>query len=361
MDKMNEKRLANVIAEMKKQGLSQILVTDDNALLWLIGRKILPFERCGALLIKDNGEVHAFMNNLFCFEPMEGMTMHYFADGDDPYKMIADELAPGEVGFDNNWASKHTISVLNKRSDIIPALGSAPVDVCKSHKDEAEKDALRHAANINDMAVEFGIKHIDPEVDELTLSNMIEKFFEDHGAVQDIQNQLVCYGKNGASPHHYATAGEMLKDGDAVLFDLWAPLDNYWCDMTRTVFYKSCSDEHRKLYEIVKNAQQTAIDFVRPGVKMSDVDAAARKVITDAGYGEFFLTRTGHGVGMTVHEPPEASPSNDMIAEPGMCFSIEPGIYLKNDIGIRIEDLVIVTEDGCEVLTKYPKDLQIVQ
>lgn len=167
--------------------------------------------------------------------------------------------------------------------------------------------------------------------------------------------------KNAAEPHHGAVAGEMLHEGDAVLFDLWAPINNYWCDMTRTVFYKSVSEEHRKVYEIVKQAQQAAIDFVKPGVKMSDIDAVARKVISDAGYGEYFLTRTGHGVGMTVHEPPEASPSCDLVAEVGMCFSIEPGIYLKDNVGVRIEDLVIVTEDGCEVLTKYPKDLQVVE
>ena len=210
------------------------------------------------------------------------------------------------------------------------------------------------------MAVEFAISHIDPSLDEKQLSDMIEEFFEEHGAARDIQLQYVCYGKNAAEPHHGAVAGEMLKEGDAVLFDLWAPVDNYWCDMTRTVFYKSVSDEHRKVYEIVKEAQQAAIDFVKPGVKMCDIDAVARKVITDAGYGDKFLTRTGHGVGMTVHEPPEASASCDLIAQPGMCFSIEPGIYLKDDVGVRIEDLVIVTEDGCEVLTKYPKELQIV-
>ena len=357
---MNKERFTRVVEEMKRQGLTQILIADDPAIFWLTGRIVNPMERCGAILLKDDGEVHAFMNNLFCFEPIDGMTMHYYADGENPYKLIADELAPGKIGFDKNWASKHTISVLKERDDLIPVLGSDPIDICKSHKDEAEKEALRHAASINDMAVEFGIKHIDPSLDELTLSNMIEEFFEEHGAVQDMQLQYVCYGKNAAEPHHGAVAGEMLKEGDAVLFDLWAPINNYWCDMTRTVFYKSCSEEHRKVYEIVKAAQQAAIDFVKPGVKMSDIDAVARKVISDAGYGEYFLTRTGHGVGMTVHEPPEASPSCDLIAEPGMCFSIEPGIYLKDDVGVRIEDLVIVTEDGCEVLTRYPKNLQIV-
>ena len=343
---MNKQRFERVVENMKKLELSQILVADDPSIFYLTGRIVNPMERCGAILIKDNGEVHAFMNNLFCFEPMDGMTMHYYADGENPYALIAAELKPGKVGFDKNWTAKHTISILQERDDLIPVLGSDCVDICKAHKDEEERELLR--GEFTYMAVEFGINHIDPSLDEKQLSDMIEEFFEEHGAERDIQLQYVCYGKNAAEPHHGAVAGETLKEGDAVIFDLWAPINNYWCDMTRTVFYKSVSDEHRKVYEI------------KPGVKMCDIDAVARKVISDAGYGDKFLTRTGHGVGMTVHEPPEASASCDLIAEPGMCFSIEPGIYLKDDVGVRIEDLVIVTEDGCEVLTKYPKDLQIV-
>ncbi len=192
---INKERLNRVLNEMKKSGLKQILVSDDPSIFWLTGRIVNPMERCGAILIKDDGDIHAFMNNLFCFTPLDGVTMHYYADGENPYKLIADELIPGPVGFDKNWASKHTIYVLKERNDIIPEFGSEPIDICKSHKDESEREALRHAAKINDMAVEFGIKHISPELDELALSNMIEEFFEEHGAVQDIQLQYVCYGK----------------------------------------------------------------------------------------------------------------------------------------------------------------------
>ena len=171
--------------------------------------------------------------------------------------------------------------------------------------------------------------------------------------------QCVSYGATAADPHHFPDDTK-LKDGDAVLLDLFSRKNYYWCDMTRTVFYKSVSAHHREVYEVVKTAQQAAIDFVKPGVVMKDIDAVARKVITDAGYGEYFITRTGHGVGMDLHELPFAAPDSEIIAEPGMCFSIEPGIYIPEDIGVRIEDLVLVTEDGCEVLTHYPKELQII-
>lgn len=356
---INKDRFNAVLGRMKQYGLKQILVTDDYSMLYLIGRMIHPLERAGALLIKDSGEVHAYMNNLFCFEPDPDMVMHYYADGENVYGMIADELEPGDVGFDKEWPAKHVIRVLMERDDINPVLGSDPVDMARAVKDEQEKEALRHAGKINDMTMEYALSQVGPDVTEAEMSDMIEKYFEANGGVQDIQFQLACYGANAAEPHHISD-GTKVNEGDAVLLDIWCPINNYWCDMTRTVFYKCVSDEHREIYEIVKRAQQAAIDFVRPGVKMSDVDAVARGVITDAGYGEYFLTRTGHGVGLTVHEPPFAASDSEVIAEPGMCFSIEPGIYLKDDVGVRIEDLVIVTDDGCEVLTKYPKDLQVV-
>lgn len=357
---LNEARFQAVVANMKTCGFHQILVADDNAMLYLLGQKIHPFERAGALLIKDTGEIHAYMNHIFCFEPDEKMQMHYYSDGEDIYQMIADELDPGEVGFDKEWQAKHVIGILMKREDIRPVLGSEPIDLARSTKDGTERDHLRYAAQINDQAVAYGIGHVDAEITEKELADQIEKFFESKGAVQDMQYQLVCFGENAAEPHHMPDDTKV-KEGDAVLFDLWAPVNDYWCDMTRTVFYKNVSEKHRELYEIVKKAQQTGIDFVKPGVRMSDVDKVVRQVIEDAGYGKYFITRTGHGVGITVHEPPFAAADCDLIAQEGMVFSIEPGIYLAGEIGIRIEDLVLVTSDGCEVLTKYPKDLQIIK
>ncbi len=357
---INYGRLNKILENMKKLDLPQILVCDDSALFYLIGKKIQPMERAGAILIKQSGEIHAFMNNLFCFDPEEGMTMHYYADGENVYKMIADELDPGKVGFDDKWMSKHTVGVLSERSDIIPVSGSTPVDLAKMIKDEKEIELLRNAGRVNDMAVEFGIKSIKEGRSELEIANMIEALFEENGGVQDEQLQMVCFGGGAANPHHWPDKETTVKEGDCCLFDLWCPINGYWCDMTRTVFWKKVSDKHREVYEIVKAAQQAALDFIKPGVKMSEIDAVARKVITDAGYGEYFTHRLGHGVGMTVHEPPEASASCDIVTQPGMCFSVEPGIYLPGEVGVRIEDLVIVTEDGCETLTHYPKDLQVV-
>ena len=133
----------------------------------------------------------------------------------------------------------------------------------------------------------------------------------------------------------------------------------YCSDMTRTVFFGSADDEQKKVYDIVRRANEAGRAVVRPGVPMCEFDRAARKVIEDAGYGKYFIHRTGHGIGLEVHEHPDNSATSQIIAKPGMCFSVEPGIYLPGKFGVRIEDLVVVTEDGVETLNAMDHDLRI--
>ena len=130
--------------------------------------------------------------------------------------------------------------------------------------------------------------------------------------------------------------------------------------MTRTIFFRDAGDEQKKVYELVKKANLTAISKVRPGVPLCEIDRAARRVIEEGGYGPNFTHRLGHGVGLDCHEMPDVSSVSPAVAKPGMVFSIEPGIYLPGKFGVRIEDLVLVTEEGCEVLNAAPKDLRVV-
>ena len=356
---MKKNRIDKIVQAMRDCHLDQIIVSDPESIYYLLERKVFPLERVGILLIKSNGEVHAFMNRILVFEPVSGVILHEHDDGDDVYAEIASYLQPGTVGYDKNWSSGHTISVMKQSKDTTPEIGSVVIDMVRAVKDEEEKQALRDVGALDDRAVAYGISNISEELTEAELADLIEKFFVDNGCEPTPHVQCVSYGATAADPHHFPDSTK-LKEGDAVLFDLFSRKNNYWCDMTRTVFYKSVSEHQKEVYEIVRKAQQAAIDCIKPGIKMKEVDAAAWKVITDAGYGEYFITRTGHGVGMGLHELPFAAPDSEIIAEPGMCFSVEPGIYIPGDIGVRIEDLVIVTEDGCEVLTHYPKELQII-
>ena len=145
-----------------------------------------------------------------------------------------------------------------------------------------------------------------------------------------------------------------------VVLDFGGLKDGYGSDTTRTVHVGEPTDEEHEVYEIVRQAQQAAFEAVRPGVACQEIDRAARKVISDAGYGEYFIHRVGHGIGMTTHEPPYMIEGETRPIEPGMCFSIEPGIYLPGRFGVRIEDIVAVTEDGGRRLNNTHRELRIV-
>ena len=151
----------------------------------------------------------------------------------------------------------------------------------------------------------------------------------------------------------------VIEDGDMVVLDFGGLKDGYGSDTTRSVHVGEPTDEERKVYEIVKAAQQAAFEAVRPGVACQEIDRAARKVITDAGYGEYFIHRVGHGIGLTTHEPPYMVEGEEHLIEPGMCFSIEPGIYLPGKFGVRIEDIVVATSDGGRRLNNTSHELRI--
>ena len=344
---------------MKKQGLTQIIVSDDDALVYLLGKTPGSAERLGVLFIKEDGSLDMFVNSICCFEAPEGVKLHLHQDGEDVLGELVLHADSGQLGIDKNWHAKWLVELIQRRPDIKAVHGSGPVDDARAIKDEEEKELLRKAGELDDKMLSFAVNQLGKGMTEAQLAKTIEDEFVKAGAGPMTEGQLAIYGANCAQPHHDPDS-TLLKEGDAVIFDLFAPLNGYWCDMTRTVFYKTVSEEHRKVYETVKLAQQAAIDAVRPGVKLADIDKVARDIITEAGYGECFITRTGHGCGLTVHEAPECSFTSTDVCQVGMCFSIEPGIYIKDNVGVRIEDLVIVTEEGCEVLTKYPKNLIVV-
>lgn len=154
--------------------------------------------------------------------------------------------------------------------------------------------------------------------------------------------------------------GTMLKEGDSIIVDMGCVYEGYCSDMTRTFFYKKVSDKQKEVYNLVLKAQLAAQAAIKPGVRLADIDRIARDIITEGGYGPQFNHRLGHFIGRLCHEAGEVNATSDIIAEEGMIFSIEPGVYLPHEFGVRIEDLVLVTKDGVKILNHYPKDLQVI-
>lgn len=356
---MNQQRLRRVIAGMKAAGLEQILVTATTSLYYLTGYWVEPHERMIALWLCADGKAVLFGNEIFGLSSTRELPFVAQKDGDDPVAALAAAVKPGRLGIDKFWYSKFLIGLMEHRPDVRPVHGSQPVDENRQYKDEAERQAMRHASAMNDQVMAAVIASVKADVRENELAALVNREYLARGA--DCEGtQLVCFGPNGADPHHSGD-GTVLKPGDSVIFDIFTPISRYWCDMTRTVFYKTVSQKQRQVYELVRRANEAAEAAIRPGVPLWKLDEIARKVITEGGYGPCFTHRLGHGCGIDCHEPPDVSGVSQAVCRPGMVFSIEPGIYLPGEFGVRIEDLVMVTEDGCEVLNKYPKDLQVIE
>jgi D-alanyl-D-alanine dipeptidase len=193
---------------------------------------------------------------------------------------------------------------------------------------------------------------------ELDVAADLARLLREHGH-ESVDFTLVGSGPNGANPHH--DAGErVIAHGDTVVLDFGGFVDGYGSDTTRTVHVGEPTDEHLRVYEVVRAAQDAAVAAVRPGVACQDVDRAARAHIEAAGYGHLFTHRTGHGIGVATHEPPYIAEGETQPLEPGMCFSVEPGIYVPGEFGVRIEDIVAVTGEGARRLNTTTHEMQVV-
>ena len=287
-----------------------------------------------------------------------GAELIEYDDTQDCVRILADGLQSGPIGIDKLWPSHFTIRLMEARGDIRPVVGSRCVDDARMHKDAQELQWMHESSHKNDQATMQTIARLHTGMSENEAAALHTGFANQLGSSKPSFEPLVCFGPNCAEPHH-DTGADILKDGNSVILDVGLTWQDYCSDMTRTVFMGHASDEQKRVYDLVCAANAAGRAAVRPGAALRDIDHAARKVIEDAGYGEYFIHRTGHGIGLEVHEFPDVSASSEAIAEPGMTFSIEPGIYLPGRFGVRVEDLVAVTEDGCETLNAAPRELMI--
>ena len=356
---MNHSRISRVIENMTACGLDQILVTATPSVYYLTGKWVNPGERMLALYLNSNGDVRLFANRLFALGGNTDVPLTEFDDTEDPIAMLAAQVKPGKIGIDKVWPSQFTIRLMEKKSDVRPVLGSAPVDDARMCKDAEEIALMRQSSLMNDEALRRTMASLQEGMTEIELQDIYMKNAKAVGGDGSSFHPITCFGANCAEPHH-DNDETRLKKGDSVILDVGLMHQRYCSDMTRTVFFGQATDEQKKVYDIVRRANEAGRAAVRPGVPMCEFDRAARKVIEDAGYGKYFIHRTGHGIGLEVHEHPDNSATSQIIAKPGMCFSVEPGVYLPGNFGVRIEDLVVVTEDGVETLNQMDHDFRIV-
>ncbi|MFE6288149.1 aminopeptidase P family protein [Streptomyces sp. NPDC057877] len=287
------------------------------------------------------------------------LTLRDWTDGVDPYAATADLLGvSGRFGISDNAWAMHLLGLQQAMPGTSYASLTEALPMLRAVKDGAELELMAAAGAAADATFEeirkvpfSGRRESEVAAD---LAELLRRFGH-----SQVDFTIVASGPNGANPHHEA-GDRVLRHGDMVVLDFGGLRDGYGSDTSRTVHVGEPTDEERRVHDLVREAQEAGVRAVRPGVACQEVDRAARAVITDAGYGEYFIHRTGHGIGVTTHEPPYMIEGEELPLVPGMCFSVEPGVYLPGRFGVRIEDIVAVTEDGARRLNDTTRELVIV-
>lgn len=352
-------RLAAVLSNLAARDLSQLLVCDPRSIQYLTGIFVEPGERFLGLVITAGKEPLLVLNELFHAQESAACAVSYFRDGEDPLELVAarcDAAVP--LGCDKNLAARFLVPLMERTAASKFVLASDAIDDARAIKDEEERNLMRTASRTNDAAMARFRELVRTGITEAEVAGKLEAIYRELGAQGHSFAPIVSFGANAADPHHEPDATP-LREGDVVLFDVGCRQGEYCSDMTRTFFWNEPSAQQREVYECVRRANAAARALVAPGVRFCDIDIAARTIIEDAGYGPYFTHRLGHQIGLDVHEPGDVSAVHDEPVKPGMVFSIEPGIYLPGEFGVRIEDLVLVTETGCEVLNRYPREIEV--
>ncbi len=353
-------RLDRARGRLAEAGLAGLVAAPGPDLAYLAGWSPLPLERLVALVLPAEGEPRLLVPELerpgaLASPAGEALEIRGWRDGEDPHALLAQLLPRGRVAIsDAAWAA-HVLRLQRERPDVVfEGLGEA-LPLLRAVKDPEELEALRRVARAADAAFADVLGSRFAGRRELDLAADVAEALRAHGH-ERVEFTIVGSGPNGASPHH--EAGERrIEPGDAIVLDFGGRMAGYCSDITRTVVVGEPGPELARVHEVVRAAQQAGVEAVRPGVACEAVDRAARAVIEEAGFGEAFVHRTGHGIGLDVHEPPYIVAGNATPLEPGMTFSVEPGIYLAGRFGVRIEDIVAVTPEGVERLNEAPRDL----
>ncbi|MFF4965949.1 aminopeptidase P family protein [Streptomyces sp. NPDC003674] len=346
-------------------GLAGLLVAPGPDMVWLTGyTPTAVTERLTVLVLTPGRDPVLVVPTLEAPDAerapaASALTLRDWTDAKDPYAVTAGLLQDhGRLGIsDNTWAM-HLLGLQRILPGTSYAALTDALPMLRAVKDAAELELLAAAGAAADQAFEeirnmpfAGRRESDVGHD---LAGLLRRFGH-----SQVDFTIVGSGPNGANPHH-EVGDRVIRRGDMVVLDFGGLKDGYGSDTTRTVHVGEPTEEERRVHDVVRAAQEAGFRAVRPGAACQEVDRAARAVIADAGYGEYFIHRTGHGIGVTTHEPPYMIEGEERPLVPGMCFSVEPGVYLPGRFGVRIEDIVTVTEDGGRRLNNTTREMVVV-
>jgi Xaa-Pro aminopeptidase len=358
-----EKRLERLRAAMHQTSTSLVAIGPGSHMDWLLGFHPHPDERPCLLLVGPERETFLMPSlNAAGTREQTDVEFHTWTDDQGPQHALTQALASigaaeaEMVVLDETMRADFALLVLAALPGARHAFTTDTIGALRMRKDDGEFAALKMNAAIADRTMQKIFAALKPGVSEAELAAEARAHFSAEGAATMFT--IVGAGPNGAFPHHQ-TGERRLAEGDAVVIDIGGRKNGYPSDITRMAVVGRPPEGYGQIHTIVEKAVQAALKAARPGVQAKEVDAAARKVISDAGYGEYFVHRTGHGMGIDGHEPPYITATSETVLEEGMVFSIEPGIYIPGRFGIRLEDIVVLREDGPEILSSLPREIHV--
>ena len=363
--------LENRVQFFKDQLLSQridyALLVSPYSIYYFTGFLSNPHERfMGLLFDQQKGSVSLYVPLLdeeAAREQALGVRVIPISDEENPMTILG-QLIPdpcGVLGIEANTLTYGRFKALSEAFSPVEIVDITPVvNEQRLYKSKEEIGVIKEAIRIIELVMDEGIRKVKPGMTEAELTAELEYLMRMHGADGPSFSTIVLSGEKAALPHG-SPGARKITAGDFLLIDMGVVKDGYCSDITRTFVIGEPTEEQQRIYNIVRRSNEAGIEASRAGVPLCGIDSASRKVIEDEGYGKFFNNRVGHGVGIEVHEAPSVHAKNEIPAETGNVFTIEPGIYIPGYGGVRIEDIVHLTEDGhAEVLTSFPKDLRII-
>ncbi len=351
-------RVERLQVGMGKRGIDVVLLSVGADLPYFTGYEAMASERLTVLVVPLSGEPVLFVPALEAPRVGPGdFEVRAWGETTDPVSVVASMVrAPTRVAVGDHMWSVFLTRFLREWPQASWVEASAITKDLRMRKDQAEVELLRRAAHGVDRVmaripdeVHFAGRtesHVARDLARLTVE-------EGHDTAESV---VVGSGPNGASPHHH-TGNRVIEEGDLVVCDFGGRLGGYHSDSTRTFVVGGATSTQEEIHDVVLTANQAAAAAVAPGVACQEIDRVAREVIADAGHADHFIHRTGHGIGLEVHEHPYIVEGNTTPLEPGMAFSVEPGIYLAGRLGVRIEDIMVVGEEGADVLNQSDRAL----
>lgn len=348
-------KLGRLQAIMAERGIDLVALAPGAHMHWVLGYHPHPDERATLLLV-SSGKAAVLVPSVNAQDMRAHTDLPCFSwkDEDGPVAALNEALSAcgiskgAKLSLDETARADVALLLMRALGVSDYSFASETVGALRMRKDAGDLDQILRSAAVADKAMEAGLAAIKPGMTERQVAAVIRQAFVNNGV--SVSFTLVASGPNGAFPHH-STGNRQISKGDAIVLDIGGSLDHFSSDMTRMAILGDGPDDYAHVHAVVEEAVQAAMAAARPGVAARMVDQAARDVITAAGYGEYFVHRTGHGLGLEVHEPPYLTSTSETVLEPGMVFSIEPGIYLPGRFGIRLEDIVVLEEQGPRVLS----------